>query len=98
MTDYSHRHDQQCTPSIAPAPPPHPPGEAEDCNRKAEDCKPGAPPPGPPTYPRPDPCAPDPSKQGDAKCGCKCPPQPTSDSNCLETAIEDEAKTIAAAD
>jgi len=82
MTESRYK-SNECQPPEKPAPQPFPPGDPEKC--------PKAPPPTKPTEPKPPEC-PAPPKN------CCCPTTTTSTPDCLETAIEEQGKSIAKAE
>lgn len=82
MSDYRRQQPNDC--------PPPPKDPADHPHPPGEDtCEP-FPEPTLPTLEEPEKCDPDPS--------CNCPTKPTSDANCLEKLIADQAKEIAGAD
>lgn len=83
MTNYGKPHGHDCPPDVDPADQPKPPGDKESCQPYPEN--------EPPKPPEPEKC-PDPDP------GCKCPPKPGSDSNCLEDLLTKQAGDLAEAD
>jgi hypothetical protein len=75
---------RDCTPTDNPAPQPKPP--ADDCHKCGD-----LPTTTPPTIP-------DTEKCDDPPVDCKCPKPPTNTTNCLEKAIEKQAKQLARAE
>jgi hypothetical protein len=85
MNDYHNKPGRDCMPTENPAQQPKPP--VDDYCQKCGDL----PVTTPPTVPDPEKC-PDPPPE------CKCPKPPTNTTNCLEKAIEQQAKKLAHAD
>ncbi len=83
MTDYRNK-PRECMPTDNPARQPKPP--VDDCHKCGD-----LPVTTPPTLPDPEKC-PDPPPE------CKCPPPATNTTNCLEKAIEKQAKKLAHAE
>jgi hypothetical protein len=85
MNEYQNKPGRDCTPTENPAQQPKPP--VDDYCQKCDDLPVTTPPP-----------VPDPEKCPDPPEECKCPKPPTSTTNCLEKAIEQQAKKLAHAD